>query len=1536
MLRLVPVIFMLLLFQACQVSEKVADSNIIPTDLFPGSTLKTALPADGWKKLGDTIDISLIFPLPITVTGAPYIDAVIGSTTRRFNFNSGSGTGVLKFRYTVTAADLDTDGIIISPVVKLNSGTMIHSLNKNVPLNLTIPQNKIQVDGVIPFLTQMRAPSSGNYATAQELKYDLTYSENVLVSGVPEFNMNLGSGSVPLKYKLGSGSTNLEFYHELLLANTDSDGFTTSNFLNLNPAAEISIQDEAGNVASSTIFPTTSKNLYKDLYRPSVLEIIRPVPAVYMAGQQLDYTINFSHPVLVTGTPSIPIVANQILTSASYVSGSGTSSLVLRHTVQGNPVFSSEVAILSPLTLNSGTIKNLTNTYVAVLDFSAGDILININKPSIISVIPPAPMTYTLGQAVNFTVLYSEAVNVTGTPAIQIALSTGVVNATYAAGSGTSTLTYTYTVQLNDVDADGISLLSPALARGGTIKNLTGDQTASMNYSIPATGSINIEAASGPYVTLTIPPTNNTYTEASTLNFDVSFNSPVTVGGNPKLPIIVGATTVFANYSSSVNPSTLRFSYTPTTAHEDLDGITLSGPIDLSDPGSSLMNAGKAAVLTYTPPNTTGILVDGTSPALIAVTASGLSRVVAGQEILFSARFSEPVVVSGSPSLSIVIGAITRAATYVAGPTSDTVNFKYVIQVGEVDSDGIDIISPLNPGTGIQDLRGHNAAVIFAPFNHSGILIDATAPRAQSLSATNGTYKIGDVLTFTVNWDEPTYISGSPRLSLLIGGTPVYASYVVSGGASTTSVFTYTVQASHSAPIGISTTGIDLNGATLRDSFGNNANLNFLIAPNLNLVNIDGVVPFITLVTPPTNATYKTGQTLDFTLTWSENINLIGTPELRITIGTTEVIGSFYSATVNTTTFSYSVSAGELDTNGIALLNTIVLGTGVSVKDVNGNNAYLQINAPDLRSVKVDAITPTIAAIIPPENKTFKVGEPIDFKFIWSEPVIITGAPRLQMVIGATSKAAVYDLAQSTTTTSVFRYTVVAGDLDTNGITISTPIDLITVASTIRDAATNSAVVSFNVPVLTAVLVDGLKANVDPANPLTAPTSQTFYAGGTIFFQINWTAAVTVNTTLGIPYINLRIGSTIQRAYYSAGAPATSHAFNYIVSSGEFDGDGIEVMGPVVLNGGTIRDIGAVDADLTFTPSTILYPSLLVDAVSPVALSAASSNLTRPAKPNYFIGNDVLRYTISFDKNVTVTGAPRLNLDIGGVLRNAAYSGGSTTKVLTFDLTLDPAELLLDLDGINVTTAIDLNGGSITDTAGNPFLGLFPFSEKDYVYYTNMVARYHLDGANYSSAICNSSDQCVTGIKDITGNNNDLVPVGTGPVVSLRSVGTQTSTMQFNNLTSLRTAQDMSVQYAVFVLKTVNNASITNTISTHALLTRKASAGPDVFTPAIRYTSDTGNKSILMDPTQSVQINNNGFSGFTAVVSTPTLWAADTEYIVSHIYSAPTIYLSGSSIAGTTFNGQIAEIIFLSGTPAQADAQINRIQLQLNTIHGVY
>lgn len=1421
----------LLILQACQVKEEVASSKqIVDPNLFPNSRLTAVFPKDGWKKLGDQINVTMLFPSSITVTGTPYIAATIGNAIRKLNYVSGSGSGTLVFRYTVTSADLDENGISISNTVSLNSGSMKY-LSKttqvdNVPTNFAVPHHEILVDGVIPVLNSFLTPASGTYPVGQYLRYKLGFSENVVVAGLPAFQVNFASGTVAAEYHSGSGMSELHFRYGIKPSDSDNGTYSTGTTFNFstNPISPISIKDQAGNPVS-----------------------------VYL-----------------------------------------------------------------PLTSSPG-------------------ITINVITPTIVSVTPPAAATYVAGQNMNFTVTMSQAVNVTGFPALPFQTTTGILQAKYLSGSGTNTLIFRHTVINGQEDLDGITLLSPMLLNGGTILNLLGTQSSTLNYTVPSTAGRLIDAVLGPSVLYANIPANGMYIEGQVLEFALNYNSTITVTGLPQLSIMMGATNVFAIYQPGLSTTVKAvFRYVIAAGVNDLDGVTLNSPMILNG-GTIRDSLSRDSSLFFPAPDTTGILVDGLAPSISNVAALATGTYVPGQSFYFSATFSEDVIVTGTPRISLTVGSSTVYANYESGSGSNVLQFKYTVGLGDADSNGIVVNSPLslNGGT-IKDARNHNTSLIFTPPSTNTILIDGSAPSATlATGPAPTTYKLGQDLLFKIDWSEPVFVSGTPYITLNIGGTPVQAMYQPLLGDSDSLFFKYTVQSTHLddvGGIGISSP-IVLNTGSIQDSMGNNAALSFTL-PTLTTVFVDGISPTIASIASPANGTHIAGANLDFTVTWSEPVIVTGSPFITINLGAGTVTGAFVPGASPSTTslFRYSIVSGDLDTNGISILAAVFLNSG-TIRDVAGNDAGLAIITPNLTAVNVDAVIPTIITVSVPVNETYKIGESLDFKVFWSEPIIVTGTPRIAVTVGVVTVYATYVPADSTAVMSLFRFTVLQGHTDTNGIQITSPIDLN--LGTIRDAGTNIAVLTYTNASLAGVLVDGIRANINPANPVTHPAAGTYKIGDTLNYTINWTENVTIT---GSPYITIYNGSTHVPAYYASGSGTPNIVFSYLIPARLTGSDSIHIDSPVQTNGGTIRDIAPNDAYTTF--ASAISPGVIVDAILPKITSMTSINVDT-GKNNFFKPNQTIEYQFNFSEAMVVTGVPTLEMSIGSVVRYASYFGGTGTTQLRFRVTLDANNVLLDLDGIGVASAF--SGGTIKDVAGNDFSQIISFAEKDYVHYSNMFARYHIDAVedDYDSVPCGGTSRCLTKVYDIIGNGHDLIPTTSngpnGPVVDYGFGGNSTGYMQFNNSSGLKFPNNISIKNVIFVLKTVTNSSIDATTSTHSLLTRwnQQNFWNYYWQPLITLTSNASNKGVTMYPTQKMKINAAVFPpAFVSSESSPTLWAPDTAYIFSHEFSAQTVSWANTTIGGTSFNGQVAEAIFFTGTVTEA--QIDAVRDQLNSIHDVY
>ena len=361
-------------------------------------------------------------------------------------------------------------------------------------------------------------------------------------------------------------------------------------------------------------------------------------------------------------------------------------------------------------------------------------------------------------------------------------------------------------------------------------------------------------------------------------------------------------------------------------------------------------------------------LIDEVAPAVGSIAISGASgaqnsRLNAGDVVNITVTMDEATLVDttgGTPRVALNIGGSTVYADYVSGSGTASLVFQYTVLAGQTDVNGISLDAnalQANGGT-LRDAAG-NAATLGhgAVADNTSYLVDTTAPGVSSVAITSAsgvqssTLNAGDLVSVTVAMNEATVVNtagGTPRLALNIGGSTVYADYV-SGSGTAALVFQYTVLPGQTDANGISIAAgaLAANGGTLRDSAGNDANLNHsLVADNASFL-VDTTAPVVSGVSSSTAAgTYGVGEVISIQVSFSEAVTVTGMPQLTLETGTTDRTIDYVSGSgSNTLTFNYTVQAGDTSAD-LDYLSSGALGlNGGTIRDAAGNLAALTLPA---------------------------------------------------------------------------------------------------------------------------------------------------------------------------------------------------------------------------------------------------------------------------------------------------------------------------------------------------------------------------------------------------------------------------------------------------------------------------------------------------------------------------------------------------------------------------------------------------------------
>ena len=1037
--------------------------------------------------------LTLTFSEAMTVAGGtPTLTLNDGGSA---TYTGGSGTSALTFSYTVAAGQNTSS--LAATTVNLNGATITNGAGTAANLSLTgLTQAGPQIDTTAPVISAIgETPSSGDLDASKTVTYTLTMSGAVTVNtagGSPTLSLNDGGTAT---YVSGSGSSALVFSYTVLAGQNTPDLQVSA--VNLNGST---IDDGAGNAANLSISGLTQGSPQIDTTAPTVSSVTATA-GDYDAGKALTLTLAMSEAVNVTGTPTLALSDGG---TASYVSGTGTSTLVFSYTVAAG-----QNTTTLQVTGVSGTITDLAGNALSStgLPETVSGVIIDTTTPAIASVVEsPSSGDITAGNSVTLTLDMSEAVTVNtsgGSPTLT--LNDGGI-ATYVSGSGSSTLVFSYTVASGQSTA---ALAATAVnLNGATIKDGTG---TTANLSLTGLSQTGPEIGIPPPAinSITESPSSGDLDAGKTVTLTLGMTETVTVntaGGTPTLTLNDGGT---ATYVSGSGSSALVFSYTVGASDSNVASLSAT-TVNLN--GATIENgSGEAATPSLTGLTQSGPQIDTTTPVISSIADSPSSGdLTAGNSVTLALDMSEVVTVNttgGTPTLTLNDGG---TATYVSGSGSSTLVFSYTVASGQSTAALAATAVNLNGAT-IADGAGNTANLSLTGLTQSGPQINIVAPAApiiandiiysNSTVSLSGTAQAGSTVTV---YDGSTAL-GTTTASA--GGAWSFLTGTLSSG---TNSFTATA----AVPGAVSTASAPLSvtiGSTSKPVVSS-------------------------IVESPSSGDLAAGSVVTLTLNLSEPVTVTttgGTPTLLLNDGATAtyVSGSGSSAL----TFSYTVAAGQ---NTSDLTVSAVSLNGGTIKNSSGRSATLTLSGVTQSGPQIDTTTPTVTSVVDsPSSGDLAAGATVTLTLDMNEVVTVNtagGTPTLTLNDGGT---ATYT-SGSGSSALVFSYTVAAGQTTTALAASAVKLN----GATIQDGAGNAANLSLTGLTQTGPQIDAAPPGI---NTITeSPSSGDLDAGKTVTLTLAMSNVVTVNTSGGTPTLTLNDGGT---ATYTSGSGTSALTFSYTV-----------------------------------------------------------------------------------------------------------------------------------------------------------------------------------------------------------------------------------------------------------------------------------------------------------------------------------------------------------------------------------------------------
>lgn len=229
------------------------------------------------------------------------------------------------------------------------------------------------------------------------------------------------------------------------------------------------------------------------------------------------------------------------------------------------------------------------------------------------------------------------------------------------------------------------------------------------------------------------------------------------------------------------------------------------------------------------------------------------------------------------------------------------------------------------------------------------------APAIASVSGpADGSYRAGQNLDFTVNYNAAMTVTGAPSLALTVGATARSATYF-SGSGTSALVFRYSIAAGETDADGIvSASPLALNGGTIRDGVANDAALTFL-APVTTGVLVDTTAP----ATPVfTGVAGDTGASSSDNITSDTTLVLNGTAEAGSTVTVTRVstgvLGTAVANGLGVWSFDYTGTTLGAGDHSFTATATDSAGNVSAVSGAFIVTVDASVNAPVITAVSTD------------------------------------------------------------------------------------------------------------------------------------------------------------------------------------------------------------------------------------------------------------------------------------------------------------------------------------------------------------------------------------------------------------------------------------------------------------------------------------------------------------------------------------------------------------------------------------------------------
>ena len=1258
--------------------DSAAFTGITTADLNNLFSFKTAA-------IGDTYD---------TVDDAFTAISVSGSTVTLTLSNSAYTSGHLaQISYTDPANDQSTG------VVQDAGGNDLVSFTDTAVITTPI---------ILGFAVSDTVSSNGTALgkAGEAVTVAVSFSADVTLTASKTYTVSVQVGSNPSEFfnatlETGSGTQTAGSSYNFTGTLPSTTGLSTSNLqlTDLTFPASASIVAGSQSLTQKT-YALASTAYTVDSLAPTVSSIALVAKdeksgqsyAVLNTGDTVDVAVTFSEAVTITGSPTVTLNVggvNRTATFDSNINGTTSSKKFFRYTVAAGDTDANGISIAAnALALNGGSITDTagntaTITHAQVADnstysidtttpvFSSGATATAIAENS-----AAGQLVYTAVATDSATLSYSLKAGTGDVAAFSINSSTGAVTLTGSPNFETKP-SYSFTVIATDAAGN-------ASEQAVTLAVTNVDETAP-TFSSGATATAIAENSGAGQVVYTAAAADTDFIAPNTAS-SVSYSLKV---GNDASAFTINSSTGAVTLTASPNFET-KPGYSFTVIATDAAGNAREQEVTLA-----VTNVNEAPVNTVP-----AIALAAITATALPISGISVSDVDAGSNGVASVQLSVAhgtVSVSSTASGGLVAGSAisgSGTATLTLTGSQSAINatlatLSYTSTAGHTGADTLTVLTtdggtPALTDSDTVSINVTAAADTTPPTVSSIALVAKDEKSGQSYAVLN----TGDTVDVAVTFSEAVTITGSPTVTLNVGGVNRTATFDsnINGTTSSKKFFRYTVVASDTDANGISiaANALALNGGSITDTAGNTATITHAQVADNSTYSIDTTTPvFSSGATATAIAENSAAGQLVYTAVATDSATL----SYSLKVGTGDVAA-----------FSINSSTGAVTLTGSPNFETKPSYSFTVIATDAAGNASEQ--AVTLAVTNVDETAPTFSsgatATAIPENSAagsvVYTAAATDTDFIAPNTAssvsysLKAGNDASAFTINSSTGAVTLTASPNFETKPGYSFTVIATDAAGN----AREQEVTLAVTNVNEAPVNTVPASALAAITaTALTISGISVSDVDAGSNGVASVQLSVAHGTVSVSSTASGGLVAGSAIS--------GSgtaTLTLTGSQSAINATLATLSYTSTAGHTGADTLTVL---TTDGGTpaMTDSDTVSINVTAAADTT------PPTVSSIALVAKDEK----SGQSYAVLNtgDTVDVAVTFSEAVTITGSPTVTLNVGGVNRTATFDSninGTTSSKKFFRYTVVASDT--DANGISIAAnALALNGGSITDTAGN-------------------------------------------------------------------------------------------------------------------------------------------------------------------------------------------------------------------------------------------